>query len=130
MTTDAPAYLQTHVISNDRLAFSLEKEAAHLRAQLKPGGRHAITLAKQAGVSVVLIGMAAGNKLSDHSAPGLVTIQVVSGRATVSFQDEHINASPGDLVVVGPGVTHAVEAREDTAILVTISMHPEAVHPA
>lgn len=83
--------------------------------------RRAEILVKTDTLRVVLITMLRGSKLHDHSAPGPITIQVLKGRMNVSVEDASQVLNPGEMVGIGPGVIHAVEAVEEGAFLLTIA---------
>jgi len=121
MADHIPEYLQSHVIAGERLAFSLEEQARELLAGLKPEGRNAITLAKQHGASIVLVALSRGNRIADHNAPGVATIQVVSGHVSIGHGTDTVDGIPGTLVVFGPGAAHSLEAKADSAVLVTVA---------
>lgn len=85
------------------------------------GGRHAKTLVKADGLRVVLIALRAGARLDEHHAPGRITIQTLSGEVRVSAAGRTVGLAAGDLLSLGPALPHDVEARTDSAILLTIA---------
>ncbi len=66
-----------------------------------------------------LIALRAGSTLEEHESPGDATLQVLHGRVTLVAGENRWNGSPGDLMFI-PGTRHAVEAVEDSAILLTV----------
>ena len=85
------------------------------------GGRHARTLIKDRDLRVVLIAMHAGARLAAHHAPGRITIQPLRGRITVGVGARRVELAPDQLLTLGPGVVHDVEAQESSAFLLTIA---------
>lgn len=83
--------------------------------------RRAEILVKTDTMRVVLVTMLTGSRMHDHSAPGPITIQVVRGRMRVSIEEASQVLGAGEMVALGPGVVHAVEAEEDGAFLLTIA---------
>lgn len=83
--------------------------------------RRAEILVKTDTLRVVLITMLKGSRLHDHTAPGPITIQVLKGRMNVSVEDASQELAPGEMLALGPGVVHAVEAVEEGAFLLTIA---------
>jgi len=121
MTDHIPEYLQSHVIAGDRVAVSIDEQGAALLASLKPGSRSAVTLVKEHGTSVVLLALAAGNRVNEHRAPGVVTVQVVRGRVGISHGGSEVDAPAGTLVAFAPGEAHSLDAIEESAVLVTVA---------
>jgi quercetin dioxygenase-like cupin family protein len=126
MADHVPDYLKSHVIAGERIAFSLDEQAGNLIADLKPEGRSAATLIKEQGVSVVLMAMARGNRVAEHQAPGVVTIQVLRGRVAIAHGDNRVDAAAGALVTFSPNVKHSLDALDDSTILITV-VSPEDV---
>lgn len=69
---------------------------------------------------VVLVSLRAGQRLPEHSANGLVTVLSLEGRVLFFEGDECAEMVPGTLVRLAPGRPHALEAKEDSRLLVTM----------
>lgn len=87
-------------------------------------GRSATTLVKEGPLRVVLVALGAGGRLSEHRAPGPVSIQALRGDSTLRAGEDRWTLQAGDLVVLPAGVEHAVEATTATLLLVTIAIAP------
>ena len=67
-----------------------------------------------------LVALAAGQAMDEHENPGEATLQVISGRVRMAGGDTTWDGAPGDLLIV-PQARHAVEAIEDSVILLTVA---------
>lgn len=117
-------YLRTHTLSGAALSFALSAEDAALRerATAAKSGRTAKTLVKDGRLRVTLIAMRKGAVLGAHQVEGVVSIQVMRGRARVSVAGGSTDLASGGLIVLQEEVTHTAEALADCALLVTVAM--------
>lgn len=74
---------------------------------------------------VTLIG---GQGMAEHESPGEATLQVVRGRVELRAGDASWTGSAGDLVTIPP-VRHSLQALEDSAVLLTVVVHPTDASP-
>lgn len=125
MSDHTPAYLTTHIIAGDQLVYGLAHEDRELAAKVDGAGRQGKLLAKQPGLSVVLVAMGRGNRLGEHATPGATTIQVLRGKVTLHAAGEATTLGQGEFASLGPGVSHDAEALEPSALLVTV-VHGDA----
>ena len=93
----------------------LQAELAAFRAQGAEtrSGRQAKTLVKDAELRVVLIALQAGARLDKHHA--------LSGHLIIRVLDEAIELPAGQVLTLARSVPHDVEAREESAFLLTIA---------
>ncbi|MBE0608060.1 MAG: AraC family ligand binding domain-containing protein [Dehalococcoidia bacterium] len=99
----------------------LALEAQRLLEKLPGHRRQTRNLAREAGVSVLMMAMETGDILRDHATDGVVTVQLLSGRATLASDNEHVDLRKGHLAVLQPGVRHDVTAGEQSVLLLTIT---------
>ena len=95
----------------------------HLKTARAAGrGRSAHTIygGHEHALRQTLIALRAGTNLDEHENPGEATVQVLHGRVTLIADKTKWNGSPGDLLIV-PDSRHALEAAEDSVILLTVS---------
>ncbi len=115
-------YLRTHDLEAEHLLLDLGKVVTELHAGITPGqARGAVTLVKQSGMSLVLTHLHSGGTLQEHAAPGAATVQVLDGRVRVHIGDETFEVPAGRLIAFNSGVRHAVEALEDSTLLLTLT---------
>ena len=94
----------------------------HLEAARKASsGRSAQTLygGHDHALRQTLIALRAGSVLDEHENPGEATVQVLTGQVTLVSEGSSWTGSTGDLLVV-PDARHALEANEDSAILLSV----------
>jgi quercetin dioxygenase-like cupin family protein/uncharacterized protein YrrD len=84
-------------------------------------GRNAITLAKEAGLRLVLMLLGKGTKISEHQAAGPLTFHVLTGSVTFRAGVRVESLESGELIVLESSVAHEVEALEESACLLTLA---------
>lgn len=109
-----PAHARAQVID-------LETAADRLVAKLPGTRRQTENLAREAGSSVLMMAMEAGDQVQEHSAPGVVSIHVVRGHATVTAEGEAFSLRPGQLALLQPGVRHDVRAESQSVLVLVVS---------
>lgn len=75
-------------------------------------------LMEEPGYRMVLLSMRAGQLVAEHASKGMVTIQAILGHITLfagPFPDE---LYAGQVICIESGVSHRIEAIEDSALLV------------
>ena len=102
--------------------FDLESEISTLESHKPwPRGLTSRTLLKTSDLRIVLIVMQAGAKMEEHHNDGRISIQVLRGAIRTRVQNETIDLKPGRLLALDRSIKHDVEAREDSAFLLTIA---------
>lgn len=119
-------YLRTHTLQAEHLFLDLAEAAVELRASEHQEDRHAVTLVREGGLSVVLTHLRPGATLREHAAPGPTTVHVLDGHVRCLLGDEQIDAPAGRLVAFDAGIRHTVEAVEDSTLLLTLSERRDA----
>lgn len=66
-----------------------------------------------------LIALSAGSRMSEHVSPGPATALVWSGRIRILVDSDATDVRSGDLMIL-PSDPHAVEALEDSVLLLTV----------
>lgn len=105
-------------------AFHLDAVAARLRAEDHPArrGHRQMTIFQRDHVTHVVFAFDQGGGLSEHKAPGLVTIQVHAGKLRVVEEGREHEMPAGSVLVLDPDVPHSVEAMEESVMLLTVHM--------
>jgi quercetin dioxygenase-like cupin family protein len=97
------------------------------RAAAAPSGRSAETVygGHEHALRQTVLALSAGAALDEHESPGEATIQVLRGRVRLTAGQTVWDGRTGDLLIV-PDARHALEAVEDSAILLTVSKATQA----
>jgi quercetin dioxygenase-like cupin family protein len=109
------------------LPFDLGATAKGLREEAHPvrDGHRQIGLLHQEHIRLVLFAFDKGGRLPKHEAPGLVTIQVLSGRLRVSTPKTTHHLGTGHLLVLERDVAHGIEALDQSDVLLTVHLDGE-----
>ncbi len=83
--------------------------------------RQSVTVAREAGMRLVLLKLRGGSALEDHAAPGAMTIHVLAGAVRFIVGGAALEAPAGKVLLLEAGALHAVEAEADSILLLTIA---------
>lgn len=75
-------------------------------------------------IKAVVFGFGAGQSLSEHTSARPTTLQIVSGKATITLGEDEVLGQPGTWIHMPPGLVHAVRAEEPTVMLLLIQKSP------
>src|SRR5262249_29454859 len=102
--------------------FDFEAEISTLESHRPwPQGMTSKTLLKTNDLRIVLIVLQAGARMNEHNSDGRISIQVLRGLIRTRVQEQVVDLSPGRLLALDRSIKHDVEAREDSAFLLTIA---------
>lgn len=92
------------------------------RAKAGNAGRSATTVygGHEHGLRQTVVALVEGSSLEEHESPGEATVHVLSGRVRLTADTDAWTGRTGDLIVIPPA-RHALEALEDSAILLTVA---------
>jgi quercetin dioxygenase-like cupin family protein len=82
------------------------------------------TLFKTERIEVVRLVMAAGKEITQHKAPGEITVHCLEGRIAFTALGKTQELTAGQLLYLGPGEPHSVKCVEGASFLLTILLHP------
>lgn len=72
----------------------------------------------------VLFCFKGGQKLREHKTSSAISVQFLSGRANFMVEGDSHDAGAGDFFLLEPERLHAIEAVEDTVVLLTLTPSP------
>lgn len=77
-------------------------------------------LVKTNDFEAILMQLSAGKTLPEHAVTGPLMLQCLRGEVRFNINGEARDLSPGDWVFLEAGTSHAVEAKTDCSLLLTI----------
>lgn len=83
--------------------------------------RNAITLFKTDGMRLVLIALHKGAEMKTHTAPGIISVQVLEGQITFRTEQQTAGLGAGQMLTLHAGIPHSVLAREESVFLLTLA---------
>jgi quercetin dioxygenase-like cupin family protein len=119
-----PAHRRPHAppMASPFLEFDLEAEVRQLRDEPTwKGGQNARTLMKYDDFRVVLTTLQATKRIPEHRTEGRISIHLLSGHVRLNASGRTFDLRPGSLVALDQGISHDIEALEDSAFLLTIA---------
>lgn len=119
-----PTVFQRRQLAGAVLTFSLgiEDDALRERAATASDGRAAKTLVEQGPLRITLVALTPGTALQPHQVAGPVSIQTIRGTLRITTEAGNVDLPAGDLVTFGPGVVHTVQALDNCAMLITVTL--------
>ena len=79
---------------------------------------------------VVLFVFAPGQELSAHTAPMPATIYIISGEGTLKLGDETMEIASGSFAYMTPKLEHAIKAKTEVVMLLTMAKGVATVNPS
>lgn len=86
------------------------------------GSTKTSTLFKTKVMEAIRLVLPAGKQIKEHKAPGEITVFCLEGRVNFTSQGEAKELVAGDLLYLAAADPHALEAIEDSTVLVTIQL--------
>lgn len=83
------------------------------------------TIRRDDRVKVVLFGFSGGQELSQHTASVPAMIEIVQGEVRLTLDGDEKELSAGSWVFMEANVPHAVYAKTDTVMLLTMLTGPQ-----
>lgn len=85
-----------------------------------PGATVSKPLVNTPSLRQVLFSMDAEQEMSDHKAPFVATVQIITGRLTFTVDGASHDMRPGSWLLMPPNALHALKAVEPTIFLLTL----------
>ena len=109
-------------------SFTLEEALRTARAtpQWASGDRFANSLVKHRDFTITLMLLRKGAQLNEHRARGSISVQLLAGAIRFAAAGAVKDLHAGMMCVLDAEIPHAVEAVEESAILLTAALPPAA----
>ncbi len=88
--------------------------------QYAPNGIVSRTLLRTPTARVVLFGFAEGQELTEHTSTQHALVQVLSGECEFLLGGKPHNLKPGDFFYMPPNLPHALKAKTQFSMLLTL----------
>jgi len=85
------------------------------------------TLSSKPHVNITLFAFDKDEEISAHTSPGDAMIQVLDGEALITIDGEELTAVKGQVVVMPANVPHAVMAKSQFKMLLTVVKQPVGI---
>ena len=84
--------------------------------------RNSQTVFKTDTLRIVLLALHAGAELKTHTAPGVISVQVLDGQLTFRTAEQAAELMQGQLLTLHAGIPHSVLAVTEAAFLLTLAV--------
>lgn len=88
--------------------------------------RNAITVFKTDAMRIVLMAMHKNAELKKHTAPGVISVQVLEGQIMFTTDDVSVELNKGQMITLHENIPHAVLAKEESIFLLTLALEMTA----
>ncbi len=83
--------------------------------------RNAITVYKNAGMKMVLVALHENALLAEHTANGIISVQVLEGEIIFNCEVKKAHLLPGEMIALHKGLPHSVKAIKESVFLLTVA---------
>lgn len=88
----------------------------------KNSDRNAITVFKSGTMRIVLVALHEGAEMKTHTAPGIISVQVLEGNISFKTEQKTADRTTGQMLALHAGIPHSVIAKKDSVFLLTLSL--------
>lgn len=112
-----------HVLDAPLVHLDLDALSRQIKTEeaWKAGDRNALTVYKTGGLNIVLVALHEKASLPEHTANGILNVQLLEGALIFETQHERRELRPGQLVCLHERIAHSVIALADSIFLLTLA---------
>lgn len=106
----------------------VEMDLSSFRRQIKEeqawqnSDRNSITIFKTNSLRLVLVGLHQGAEMKTHTAPGIISVQVLEGKIRFTTEQQTAELAEGQMLALHAGIPHSVLAKEESVFLLTLAI--------
>jgi quercetin dioxygenase-like cupin family protein len=103
--------------------FNLADEIASLKSEpsWQQSDRNSRTLVHEPQLRIIVSVMKTGARLHEHRTDGAVSIQTIQGHLRLGIGQDAVDLPQGRLVAIEPGMTHELDAIDESAFILTVA---------
>ncbi len=125
MSTEVTERLRQHPetrFASPQMAVDFSQVAARLRSEpgAGEGGHRQEVLYRHGPVTIALFAFDRFTSMPEHAVTGVVSMQVLRGLLKITAEEQVHEMGPGQMLVLAPGLKHAVAALDESEMLVTV----------
>ena len=123
-----PCHVPDRMMDEPFLVFDFADITQKIKAEAQwiKGDRNALTLSKNASMSIVLICLRGAAEINFHHSGKLASAQILAGSANFIMRENTTVLKTGGLLTLHEQIEHKLVAREESVILLTMTVHPVA----
>ena len=87
----------------------------------KTNDRNAITIYKTNGMRIVLIALHEDAVIAKHTAPGIISVQVLDGEIVFNTDHQSVVLKKGQMIALHKEEPHSVAAAKESVFLLTLA---------
>jgi len=91
----------------------------------KKNDRNAITIYKTDGMRIVLIALHEDALMANHTANGIISVQVLDGEIVFNTEYQSVVLKKGQMIALHKGEPHSVAAAKESVFLLTLASSNE-----
>lgn len=84
--------------------------------------RNAVTLFKNETMRIVMIALHKGAEMKTHTAPGVISVQVLEGGISFRTENKSSDLGEGQMITLQAGIPHSVFAGKESIFLLTLAL--------
>lgn len=113
----------TRLIDSALVSFDLVSFTEQIREekQWKESDRNAITVYKTSGLRIVLVALHNGAEMIEHTAQGIISVQVLEGQLLFHTEERSVELNKGQMLLLHEGISHSVKAKQESVFLLTLT---------
>ena len=97
------------------------KEQIKKEESYKDSDRNSITIFKSDTLRIVMMAFHQGAEMKRHTAPGIISLQVLEGKIIFNTADQSELLGEGQMLTLHEGIPHSLLADEDAVVLLTLA---------